>query len=371
MSVAPRPRASRRRRGVRGNEQLSGWLFVLPAVLVLGLFMLVPIAMAFWVSLLDWKPTQGDPFSGAGEFVGTENYADLVIHDGLAKQDFVISIRNNFYYVLFVVPCQTALALLLAVVLNRARLRGRGFFRTAFFFPSIASSIAVSMIFLFLFLNSGAVNQVLAWVGINGPSWFNDANGVIHNLLGALHLVDTSDPPGWLVDNTMLGMSWWAWIAGPSVALCAIIILVVWTTSGTLMLLFLAALQDIPAEVDEAARIDGASHWKRFRYVTLPQLRPAMFLVLTLGLIGTWQVFDQVYVLGAGDPQKTTLTPAFLTYRSSFLSQEWGIGAATAFLLFALIIVLTLVQRAVMRERDPVPGRRRLRWFGGGRRAAG
>ncbi len=264
----------------------------------------------------------------------------------------MISIRNTFYYVLGVVPTQTALALLLAVVINQRRLKGKGFFRTAYYFPSVTSSVAISMVFLFLFLNTGAVNGVLGWFGIQGPPWFTDANGVLHNLLGWLHLVDPNHPPGWLVNHGVLGLSWWDWLAGPSVAMTAVMMLVIWTTAGTFMLMFLAALQDIPGDVDEAALIDGATAWRKFWYVTLPQLKPVMFLVLTLGLIGTWQVFDQIYILGQGNPQKTTLTPAFLSYQTSFTGQEWGPGAAMAFVLFAIIIVLTVIQRVAMRDRS-------------------
>jgi multiple sugar transport system permease protein len=118
------------------------------------------------------------------------------------------------------------------------------------------------------------------------------------------------------------------------------------------MLMFYAALQNLPASVDEAAMIDGASRWQAFWRVTLPQLRPTLFLVLTLGLIGTWQVFDQIYVLGKGAPGGTTLTPAFLSYVESFANGNWGQGAAISFMLFAIIVVLTLVQRFALREKS-------------------
>jgi multiple sugar transport system permease protein len=125
-------------------------------------------------------------------------------------------------------------------------------------------------------------------------------------------------------DHGMLGLSWWDWTAGPSMAMCAIIALVVWTTSGTFMLMFLAGLQNIPVQLDEAATIDGAGRRQRFRYVTPPQLKPTMLLVVTLGLIGSWQVFDQIYVMSQGDPAKTTLTPAYLSYRTAFRDFAYG-----------------------------------------------
>jgi multiple sugar transport system permease protein len=261
------------------------------------------------------------------------------------------SVRNNGYYVLFVVPIQTVLALGLALVVNNKLLKSKGFFRTAFYFPSVTSSVAISVVFLFMFANTGAINAVLGAFGINGPQWFADPRGLIHLVLERVGLVSENAPPSALADHGVLGLSWWEWTAGPSVAMCAIISLVVWTTSGTFLLIFLAALQNLPVQLDEAALIDGATRWQRFRHVTLPQLRPALFLVLTLGLIGTWQVFDQIYVMSQGNPAKTTLTPAFLSYRTAFRDFDYGSGAAISFVLFVLIVLLTLLQRWVLRER--------------------
>ncbi|MFI9643017.1 carbohydrate ABC transporter permease [Micromonospora sp. NPDC051925] len=343
--------------GIRGNENLAGWLFVAPVIVILGLFLLLPILMALWVSLTDWNG-QGSPFTGRVPFVGVDNYSRLFTEDGLARRDFMTSIRNNAYYVAIVVPAQTALALGLALVVNNRMLRGKAFFRSAFYFPSVTSSVAISVVFLFLFANSGAVNQLLAMFGISGPQWFADSRGVLHLLLGAVG-VDTA--PAALADGGPFGLSWWEWFSGPSVAMVSIITLVVWTTSGTFMLMFLAALQNVPVALEEASTLDGATRWQQFRHVTLPMIRPTMFLVLTLGLIGSWQVFDQVYVMSQGDPAKTTLTPAYLSYRTAFRDFEYGSGAAISFVLFLIIIVLTLVQRRVLADRD-TGTRRPGRW---------
>ncbi|GAA4702587.1 carbohydrate ABC transporter permease [Phytohabitans rumicis] len=331
------------------REGLAGWLFVAPVVLILGVFLLLPIGMALWVSLTGWNG-QGSPFTSDVPFVGADNYTRLFTEDGLARQDFMTSIRNNVYYVAVVVPLQTVLALFLALVVNQRMLKGKGFFRTAFYFPSVTSSVAISVVFLFLFANSGAVNALLAAVGIDGPVWFDDSRGLVHLALGA---VGVDSAPAALADGGVLGLSWWDWLSGPSVAMCAIIALVVWTTSGTFMLMFLAALQNLPQQLDEASLIDGANRWQRLRYVTLPLLRPTLFLVLTLGLIGTWQVFDQIYVMSQGNPAKTTLTPAFLSYRTAFRDFEYGSGAAISFVLFLIIVVMTLLQRWILRERRP------------------
>lgn len=355
------PLGRRRRGGVRGNENLAGWLFVAPVVAILGLFLLLPILMAFWVSLTGWNG-QGSPFTSGVPFVGADNYTRLFAEEGLARRDFMTSIRNNLYYVAIVVPAQTALALGLALVVNHRMLRGRAFFRSAFYFPSVTSSVAISVVFLFLFANSGAVNALLGAFGVDGPQWFADARGVLHILLGA---VGMDQPPAALTGGGPFGLTWWDWLSGPSVAMVSIIALVVWTTSGTFMLMYLAALQNVPVALDEASTLDGASRWQRLRHVTLPLLRPTTFLVVTLGLIGTWQVFDQVYVMSQGDPAKTTLTPAYLSYRTAFRDFEYGSGAAISFVLFLIIIVLTLGQRWLMRDRDH-GGRR---W--GRRRVAG
>ncbi|MER6091607.1 sugar ABC transporter permease [Streptomyces bluensis] len=355
---AAAPRAKPAPRVGRRGEGIWGWLFVSPMVTILGLFMVLPILMALWVSLLNWDG-QSNPFSTDAQFVGLDNYRDLLTRDGLDRTLFATSLRNNLYYVLLTVPLQTGVALTLALVVNQKLLRGRGALRTAFFFPSVTSSIAVSTVFLFLFQGSGAVNAALSWIGVKGPNWFNDPRGVLSLLLGGLGIVDPDDPSGALAGHSFLGLSWFEWLSGPSVAMCTIILLAVWTTSGTFMLIFLAALQDIPRELEESAAIEGVSRFQMLRYVILPALRPVLFLVLTLGLIATWQVFDQVYVMGQGAPGNTTLTPAFLSYASAFDNADFGQGMAIAFILLALILTMTVLQRFLLRERTPRPRRTR------------
>ncbi|WP_445526674.1 carbohydrate ABC transporter permease [Streptomyces cyslabdanicus] len=351
-SAAPARRVGRRAEGA------WGWLFVSPAVLVLGLFLVLPTLMALWVSLLHWDG-QSNPFSAQADFAGLDNYRALLTQDGLDRALFATSLRNTLYYVLLTVPLQTLLALGLALIVNQRLLRARGALRTAFFFPSVTSSIAVSTIFLFLFQGSGAVNTALSWIGVKGPNWFNDPRGVLSLLLGGLGVVDTAHPSGVLVDHSFMGLSWFEWLSGPSVAMCTIILLAVWTTSGTFMLIFLAALQDVPRELEEAAAIEGVNRFQMLRYVTLPALRPVLFLVLTLGLIATWQVFDQVYVMSQGAPGNTTLTPAFLSYSTAFDDADFGQGAAIAFILLVLILTMTGLQRFLLRERAARPRRNR------------
>jgi len=332
---------TRSRGSIHGNRELAGWLFVAPAVIIIGLFVLVPVLMAAWVSMSDWSGI-GSPFSDRVSFVGGDNFTELLGGTGLATRDLGTALRNNLFYVLLVVPFQTAVALGLAILVNRKVMRGRSFFRTAFYFPSVTSSVAIVVLWLFLFNPAGPVNKVLSFLFIEGPNWFQDPRGIFHIALGAIGVTAQNNP---LAAGTFLGITGWEWVAGPSVAMSAFILMAIFTTSGTFMLLFIAALQQINAEVEEAAMTDGANGWQRFRYVTLPMLKPIVFTVVTLGLIGTWQVFDQIYVGTQGGPAKTTLTPAYLSFNAAFNNNDWPRGAAIAFILFAIIVVLTVLQR--------------------------
>ncbi|WP_405727426.1 sugar ABC transporter permease [Streptomyces sp. NBC_01537] len=342
-STARRRRpAERHRSGENRRQAIAGWLFVSPALLILVIFLVVPILLALYVSFTNWDGLS-NPLTGDAGFVGLHNYKQLLTNDTLVRQTFAGALRNNFWFVVFVVPAQTALALWLAVLVNNKYLKGKSFFRTAFYFPSITSSIAITLVFLFLFQGGGAVNGLLNLFGVQGPNWLADKRGLFHVWLGGLGV---DGPPGW-AKHTIMSQSVWDWLSGPSIAMSVIMILVIWTTSGTFMLMFLAALQNISEEVDEAAEIDGAGGWERFRYVTLPMLRPTLLLVLTLGLIGTWQVFDQIYLTG-NNP--ATRTPAFMSFDQSFQNNNFGVGAAIAFLLFGLIMVFSTAQRRLVKE---------------------
>lgn len=349
--------AQRRRRStLRGHEGWYGWLFTTPMIVILGMFLFIPILMALWVSLTNWNGN-GSPFVGGqyAKFVGADNYLQLFTKAGLTQSSFMQSISNTFYYVLLVVPIQTAIALALALLVNARGLKGKSFFRTAFYFPSVTSAVAISTVFIFLFSNSGAVNAFLNFFDLSGPEWFNDSNGLLNMLLQKVG-IDGSHS-GW-GQHVFLGQTVWAWLSGPSVAMSVVIILVIWTTSGTFMLMFLAALQDLPVELDEAAALDGATGWRKLRSVTLPMIKPTLFMVLTLGLIGSWQVFDQIYVMGKGSPAGTTLTPAYLAYQTGFSNTQYGLGAAMSFVVFLIIIACTLLQRWLLRERG-IPRRKK------------
>lgn len=330
----------------RPGEKLWGWIFMSPVVVMMIAFLIVPILLALYVSFTEWNG-QGGPFSDQAQRVGFDNYRRLLVEDGLPRKNFVSAVRNNLYFVLLVVPVQTALALFLALILNQKRLRAKGFFRTAFYMPSVSSSIAIGFIFLFLFQREGAVNKILSVFGAGDRQWFNNGEGTLHALAGVAGI---DEAPGFLADHELLGMEWWDWLSGPSWSMVVIITLAIWTTSGTFMLMFLSGLQSVPEEVHEAAAIDGAGRWQTLRHVTLPLLKKHVVLVVTLGLIGTWQVFDQIYIMSNGTGE--TMTPAYLTYTTGIREGQFGRASALAFIVFIIILFFTLFQRIAIRDKD-------------------
>lgn len=342
------------RRGKAHSQRLAGWTFVSPTIIILGIFLFLPVVMALWVSVSDWNGN-GSPFSGKVNFIGADNYTAILGGKGLVAKDFGLAMRNNLYYVLLVVPLQTIVALALAFMVTRKTLKGKGFFRTAFYFPSVTSSVAITTLWLFLFNASGTVNKFLSYLSIDGPNWFKDPRGLLGMALSPLGLKES----GAMAQPGFLGISTYQWLQGPSVAMTAFILMAIFTTSGTFMLLFIAALQSIGEETEEAGLVDGATTWQRFWYITLPMLRPTLFTVITLGLIGTWQVFDQIAVGSKGDPAKTTTTPAYMSYTKAFADLNFGQGAAIAFILFAIIIAMTALQRLVLGNPDATKASRR------------
>lgn len=331
----------------RRQEILAGLAFISPAFLILFVFLIIPMLAAVYFSLTNWNGVTPLTRADAYQFVGLENYQRLLLQDGSRQEAFFTALKNTVYFVIGVVPVQTFFALILAVLVNQRWLKGKGFFRTAFYFPSISSSVVISLIFMWMFTSNGFINQGIRAIfpGYQNITWLNDATGVFHSLLGVLGI--TRDTLGEAARTEILSIRLWDWLSGPSVTMLTIMILNTWTTIGTLMVIFLAALQNIPGQVYEAAYVDGATVVQIFRKITVPLLRPTTFFVVTLGLIGTFQVFDQVYVISSGGPADTTLTIAYLVFRSGFGDQRMGLAAATAIILFIIIFVFTLLQRRI------------------------
>jgi multiple sugar transport system permease protein len=305
------------------EDAIAGWVFIAPALIVLTVFIFYPIAQAFWLSFHEWSV-----ISPAKPFIGLDNYRTF-----LDDPDFRIALRNTIWFSLGVVPIQTFLGLILAVIANR-KLRGIAFFRTAFYFPSISSSVVISVIFLWLYQQNGLINTILRKVGAGTPQppWLSNPKGVIEMVLGTVGVEHVN-----------------FWLVGPSVALLSIMMMNIWTTMGSMMVIFLAGLQDIPADVYEAAELDGANKRQLFFHMTVPLLRPVVFFTVTLGFIGTFQVFDQIFVMTpGGSPAKTTLTLGYLIYQNAFQGFMMGYASAIAVVLFAIILGIYFVQRRII-----------------------
>ncbi|MDZ8258754.1 sugar ABC transporter permease [Nostoc sp. ChiQUE01b] len=290
---------NRRRRNSRWNitEDLAGYMFMMPTILVLGTFVVLPILYAVFLSLEKVQLLGGIEY----EFIGFRNFTRL------AEDERVwIALRNTVEYVAIVVPTQTILALILAVTLNSG-IRGKNWWRILYFLPTVTSSAVLTLIFMWIYNTDGLLNDFLAFVGLATYNWLGD----------------------------------------PAVALKGIMIMNIWSTAPFFMVIYLAALQDIPQTLYEAAELDGANGWQQFIHITLPLLKPVTFFVATVGVIGTFQLFDQSYIFsgGTGGPNNATLTVVLLIYQAVFRNLQMGYAAAIAFLLTAVIIAITLIQR--------------------------
>jgi len=328
---------AQRRRGTwsdprKRREALAAYAFIAPYLIITLVFTVGVLIFAVYVSF-----THFNLFTWPPQWVGLKNYVDAIVK----VQDFRRSLLNVSWYVFIVVPTQTALAIALAMLLN-APMRGKQFFRTVFYGPSVTSPVVISMIFWWLYLKTGYLNfflsKVLGLAGISFKTveWLNDPHGLIQLIVR-------------LFGGDIATQYWY--LRGPSITWMAIMFQNIFTTAPTFMVMFLAALQDIPPSLYEAAAIDGANKWQQFWKITLPMLRPIILLVVVLGTIGTFQIFDQVKILTSGGPLKTTLTPVFLIYRDAMGTSgppRMGFAAAMAFILAAIIFVFTFIQRQMI-----------------------
>ena len=276
------------------EQARTAYLFIGFPLLLFAVFTFFPILFAFIISFYDWNLLIPDR-----PFIGLANYFEL-----FQDRVFLIAIKNTIVYTLGVVPVQTLLALVLAFIMNQ-KLKGRAFFRLAFYVPAITSSVVTSIIFVWIYAKPGLLNYLLSLLGLEGTDW----------------------------------------LTNPSTALFAIMVLNIWTTSGYFMISFLAGLQSIPASLYEAAKIDGANQWQQFWKITVPMVRPVTYFVVVLGLIGCFQVFDQIYVMSSGGPVNATPTMSYFTYNNSFKYFRLGYGAASAIVLAIIIFGATWLQK--------------------------
>jgi multiple sugar transport system permease protein len=292
---------NRQRRNQRWKftENLTGYLFMMPTILVLGTFVVLPILYAVFLSFHKVQLLGDIKY----QFIGFRNFTRLVDDEQLG-----IALKNTAEYVAIVVPSQTILALILAVTLNSG-IRGKNWWRILYFLPTVTSSAVLTLIFMWIYNTDGLLNDFLAFFGLPTYNWLGD----------------------------------------PAVALKGIMIMNIWSTAPFYMVIYLAALQDIPQTLYEAADLDGANGWDKFINITIPLLQPVNFFVVAVGIIGTFQLFDQSYIFsgGTGGPNNATLTVVLLIYQAVFRNLQLGYASAVAFLLAAVIITITLIQRRV------------------------
>jgi lactose/L-arabinose transport system permease protein len=298
---ASRPTAVRRPTGRILRRQAVPYLFVLPALVLFAVFKLYPIGSSFLMSLYE-------NVNGTQEFVGAGNYT-RALDDPLLWT----ALKNTAIILVVQVPVMLALAVGIAVAINSTLLRGRAFFRLGFFLPTVTGLVAYGIIFAVL-LNTqyGLVNWLLGLVGIGDVPWLTD--------------------PLWAKISLSLALTW--------------------HYTGYNAVIFLARLQSLPAELYDAAAVDGASAWQSFRHVTLPGLRPALLLTTVLSTIGTLQLFDEPYVLTGGGPDNATLTIGVYLYQNAFKYFDFGYASAVAYILTVLIGILGIVQFRLLGEKS-------------------
>jgi multiple sugar transport system permease protein len=289
----------------RLREQLIGWGFALPFVLVFTLFLAGPIVASLVMSFTDFGLRDLRNPLGT-DFVGLANYQAL-----LEDPKFHKAMINTAYFVIVGVPLTLFLGLAVALALDRGIKRFRTLFRVGYYLPVVTSIVAIAVVWRFL-LNpdQGLINLLLAQVSINGPSW----------------------------------------LADPMLAMPSIIAMAAWRNLGLAMIVFLAGLQTIPAQLYEAAAIDGAGRWQAFRHVTLPLLRPTILFLVVITTIGYLQLFEEPFVMTEGGPLDQTLSISMYMYQQGFEFFKQGYAAAIAWILFVLVAIVAVVQIRVLRS---------------------
>jgi len=284
---------SKQKRALKTN--LIGYSFVIPNFIGYCIFVFIPVCFSFVLSVMKW-----DGSDTPMQFVGLQNFQKL-----LSDSSFIISLKNTLWYAVFTVPLTMVAALLIAVLLN-SKIKGVVVYRTAFFFPYVASLVAVGAVWNMLFQPEfGPINEFLKWVGV-------------------------ANPPRWTAS-----VDWAMWV---------IIIVSVWKYMGYYMVVYLAALQGISGDLYEAAGIDGATGWKKLWYITIPMLTPTTFFVIIMMTIQCFKVFDLIYVMTGGGPGRATNVLVNHIYNAAFIDFKFGYASASALVLFAIVLIVTLIQ---------------------------
>jgi len=285
----------------RRSDLASAFFFLSPTLIVFSVFVLFPIVFSFILSFQKWNM-----FSQTMHYIGFENYLRA-----FNSADFWLVLKNTFVYTLGTVPLNMLVSLGAALLISK-KVAGKKFLRTAFFAPVVVSPVAAAVIWRWIYEpNFGILNYILHFFGVPAVNWLND----------------------------------------PTAAMFALIVMGVWKTMGVNMVLFSAGLDGIPQQYYEAAEIDGAGQWRKFWRITIPLLAPTTFFILIMSMIGSFQVFDLVYVLTSGGPFGSTKVLVFYIYEEAFKYFDMGYASAIAYVMFAIIFVLALIQIRFMKKR--------------------
>lgn len=304
-TAAVKKPAPRKRKNKKGDLS-SALLFLSPTLVIFSAFILFPVFFSFYLSFQKWNM-----FSGQSTFVGLDNYIRM-----FQSAEFWSVLKNTAYYTLGTIPLNMGFSLLVAYILHK-KIFGKKLLRTLFFAPVIISPVAAAVIWRWLYdPNFGLINYFIGIFGFDPVNWLND----------------------------------------PTAAMFALIVMGVWKTFGINMVLFAAGLQAIPDHYYEAAEIDGAGQWSKFKNITIPLLAPTTFFIMVMSMISSFQVFDIVYVLTSGGPLGATKVMVFYVYEHAFKFFEMGYASAASYVLFAILFVLTLAQVKYMKNKVYVYG---------------
>jgi multiple sugar transport system permease protein len=291
-----------------------GYAFLAPALLLLLVFEFFPIFFGLYISTCDWRLR-------CTQFVGLANYA-RALGDSDAWHSFLVTAT----YAVISVPVQLGLGLVLAYLLFQ-KIRGRDAFRVVFFLPYVTSTVASSAVWAYLYsADSGPINAALRALGLQPLRWLAEPAGVFS-----------------LVADDV-GVTLPSWAGGPSLALVSLIIFTTWVFTGYDVTIFLAGLANIPKDLYEAAKVDGAGGWVLFRHITIPLLSPTTYFLLIFTVIGTFKAFNHIYIMTQGGPQNTSMTASIFIFQQLYSFNRYGYSAALSFLLFFVILVITIVQ---------------------------
>jgi multiple sugar transport system permease protein len=294
---------SAKRRRPRLSRQWQGLLYIAPAMVLVSIFFVAPVVFTVWMSFHNW------PLLGAPSWIGLNNYLRM-----LTDNRFLSALNFTAYYTIIVTIAIFALAFPLALFVERQR-RGVGVYRTIFFMPVVVGLATASLLWVWLAnVDSGLFSPILRMFGVTGRS---------ANLLATF-------------DNAFL----------------TIVVMVVWKIVGFTMIILLTGLQSIPADLTEAARIDGANGWQRFRYLTLPLMRRTLALALILSVTGSVLAFDQFYIMTSGGPQNRMISVVYYIFNQSFVSFQLGYGSALSIVLLGILVALSVVQLWLLRVGD-------------------